>query len=63
MAEYYVSADIVGHLQVMQDLPPVGATVKAVWRGVDVEGEVFAHIPHPNQEKAPGWGFALIRFN
>ena len=59
--KYNVSADIVGHMQLMSDLPEIGATVRAGWRGVDVQGEVFAHIPHPNPDHA-GWGFALIKF-
>lgn len=62
MTDYFVSADIIGHMQHMSDLPEVGATVQAVWRGVDVEGEVFAHIPHPDASQT-GWGFALIKFN
>ena len=57
--EYHVSADVIGHMQIMEDLPPVGQACRAMWSGIDVTGEVFAHVPHPHQE---GWGFALIKF-
>lgn len=56
--KYDVSADVVGHLQAMQDLPEVGASVRVIGHGMDVTGQVFAHIPHPSQD---GWGFALIK--
>lgn len=59
--KYTVSADVIGHLQLMHDLPEIGARVHAVWRGVDAIGEVFAHVPHPDPKLA-AWGFALIRF-
>lgn len=59
-AQYHVSADIIGHLQHMSDLPEIGATVRCVGRKIDVPGEVFAHIPHPT---SAGWGFALIKID
>tara|TARA_R110000851_G_scaffold133361_1_gene268159 strand:+ start:366 stop:572 length:207 start_codon:yes stop_codon:yes gene_type:complete len=60
--KYTVSADIIGHLQHMSDLPEVGSTVLAVAKGVEVYGEVFAHVPHPTTN-ATGWGFALIKLD
>ena len=63
-----VSADVLGHLQPFSDLPAVGSRVKVhVFRAqtasnMELEGEVFAHIKHPDP-KHSGWGFALIKFN
>lgn len=57
-AKYHVSADIIGHLQPMSDLPEIGVKVQCVGSGIDIPGEVFAHVPHPT---STGWGFALIR--
>ena len=57
-----VSADVIGHLQPLDRLPEIGSRVNAIWRGVDVNGEVFAHVPHPDPAHA-SWGYALIKFN
>ena len=68
MGKPHVSADIVGHLQPMSDLPSVGSPVKVhvfsvqTASNMELEGEVFAHIEHPDP-KNTGWGFALIKFN
>ena len=59
--KYNVSADVVGHLQHMDDLPEVGTRVRVVGPGVAMIGQVFAHVPHPDTKNAAGWGFALIK--
>lgn len=67
MAKQTVSADVIGHLQHMFDLPPIGEVVTVEIfsdqksQTVSVEGEVFAHVEHPSAEYV-GWGFALIKF-
>lgn len=60
--KYHVSADIIGHLQHMSDLPEIGATVHCCGPGIDRKGVVFAHVPHPTQSDS-GWGFALIKID
>ena len=59
---YNLSADIVGHLQPIDDLPEIGSRVRfylwVVGKSLDADGEVFAHVKHPDQK---GWGFALIK--
>ena len=60
---YNLSADIVGHLQPIDDLPEIGSRVSFyLWtagKSMEGDGEVFAHVKHPDQK---GWGFALVKF-
>jgi hypothetical protein len=63
-----VSADVIGHLQYLSDLPNIGEIVHVEIFSVQksqtmtVLGEVFAHVEHPSPEHV-GWGFALIKFS